>query len=104
MKAITEYTDQEYAEMQMKYRALQRALEGIELSKRHELFTFQRRPGYAKYDFNGAYTDKLVEALGGRHPDAEEIIMLVDSGYSHFGASCIVNTRDKSFSGYVYID
>lgn len=101
MKAITEYTPEEYAEMQRKSRALNEAIKGL---KREELFSYTRRSGYAKYEFRGTYTDKLVEALGGRHPSAEEIIMLVDSGYSHFGAGCSLNPREKTFSGYVYID
>lgn len=100
MKAITEYTDEEYVKMKEKQRALGEAIRGL---KREELFTYTKRSGYAKYDFWGTYTDKLVEALG-RHPDAEEIIMLVDDGYSHFGASCSLNPRDRAFSGYVYID
>lgn len=100
MKAITEYTDEEYIKMKEKSKALGEAIKGI---NRSELFTYTRRSGYAKYDFWGTYTDKLVEALG-CHPDADEIIMLVDSGYSHFGASCSINKRDKAFSGYVYID
>lgn len=100
MKAITEYTDEEYVKMQAKSKALNEAIKGL---NRGDLFTYTRRPGYAKYDFKGTYTDKLVEALG-RHPTDEEIIMLVDSGYSHFGAGCSVNKREKTFSGYVYID
>lgn len=100
MKAITDYTDEEYLKMQEKSRALHKAIDGI---KRDELFTYTKRRGYAKYDFWGSYTDKLVEVLG-RHPDAEEIIMLVDDGYSHFGAACMLNPREKAFSGYVYID
>ena len=101
MKAITEYTDAEYNEMKDKQRALNEAIKGF---KRDELFTYTKRRGYAKYDFWGTYTDKLVEALGGRHPSAEEIIMLVDDGYSHFGAACMLNPREKAFSGNVYID
>ena len=100
MKAIVDYTPEEYEKMREKSRALHKAIDGI---KRSELITYTRRSGYAKYDFWGTYTDKLVEALC-RHPDAEEIIMLVDSGYSHFGAGCSLNPRDKAFSGYVYID
>lgn len=100
MKAITEYTDEEYIKMKEKLKALGEAIKGL---NREELFTYIKRRGYAKYDFWCSYTDKLVEALG-RHPDAEEIIMLVDGGYSHFGASCALNPRQMSFSGYVYID
>jgi len=100
MKAITEYTDEEYIKMKEKSKALNEAIKGF---KREELITINKRRGYAKYDFWGTYTDKLVEALG-RHPSADEIIMLVDGGYSHFGASCSLNPRQMSFSGYVYID
>lgn len=100
MKAITAYTDEEYIKMKEKQKALCEAINGL---NRVELFTYQRRSGYAKYDFWGTYTDKLVEALG-RHPDAEEIIMLVDGGFSHFGAGCSINPREKAFSGHVYID
>jgi hypothetical protein len=101
MKAIVEYTDEEYVKMSKKYKALYDAIVGL---KREELFTYTKTRGYAKYHFKGTYTDKLVEALGGRHPDEEEIIMLVDSGYSHFGAGCTINKCAKTFSGYVYID
>lgn len=101
MKAITEYTDEEYIKMKEKQRALNEAIKGL---SRGELLSYTKRNGYAKYDFWGTYTDKMVEALGGRHPDAEEIIMLVDSGYSHFGAHCSINPREKAFSGYVYVD
>lgn len=100
MKAITEYTDEEYVKMREKQRALNEAIKGLSFG---DLITWTKRNGYAKYEFWGTYTDKLVEALG-RHPDAEEIIMLVDSGYSHFGAGCSINPLEKAFSGYVYID
>jgi hypothetical protein len=100
MKAIVALTPEEYAKLYEKLSALNDAIKGL---KRDELFTFTKKHGYAKYTFNGIYSDKLVEALG-RHPDEEEIIMLVDSGYSHFGASCTINKRDKTFSGHVYID
>lgn len=100
MKAITEYTPEEYVNMHKKSLALNEAIRGF---KRDELFMYSKRAGHAKYDFWGTYTDKLVEALG-RHPDAEEIIMLVDSGYSHFGAGCNINKEQMAFSGYVYID
>lgn len=100
MKAIVDYTEEEYEKMRNKQLLLFIAISGID---RRELYTYTRSHGYASYGFNGAYTDKLVKALG-RHPDSDEIIMLVDGGFSHFGASCYVNTRDKSFSGRVCVD
>ena len=56
---------------------------------RDQLYTYSRRSGYAHITFNGTYTEKLCEILG-RTPTGEEIIMLVDGGFSHFGASCSV--------------
>lgn len=101
MKAIVEYTDEEYVKMKEKQKALNDAIKGF---KREELIAYSKRSRGATYNFWGTYTDKLVSALGGRHPDAEEIIMLVDNGYSHFGAGCELNPRQKAFSGYVHID
>lgn len=101
MKAIMELTEEEYIAMSKKYKALYEAIQGHRFD---DLIAWRRRNGCAQYTFNGTYTDKLVEALGGRHPDEEEIIMLVDGGYSHFGAGCTINKHDKRFSGYVYID
>ena len=89
MKAIVEYTKEE-AEATSK---------GIPKS---ELFdNYSRTSGYAHYKFSGDITDKLVEVLG-HEPSPDEIIMLVDSGFSHFGASCSINSRH--FSGRVNID
>jgi hypothetical protein len=100
MKAITEYTPDEYFKMHEKHQALKKAIEG---HSRSELLQAKRTSGYAHYKFSGFYTEKLVELLG-RHPDEEEIIMLVDSGYSHFGAGCTINKIHMTFSGRVNID
>ena len=100
MKAIVSYTDEEYAQMRLKQMRMLDAIRGMD---RRELYTYTKRSGYAHYQFSGTYTDKLVEALG-RHPDSDEIIMLVDNGFSHFGASCTINTNGKTFSGRVNVD
>lgn len=100
MKAITNYTTEEYASMCAKYSKLREAIKDIDL---RELYSYIRQNGYAHYRFNGNYTERLVEALG-HHPDSEEIIMLIDHGFSHFGANCTVNAERKSFSGRVNID
>lgn len=99
MKAIVEYTNEEAEAMTMKWHELRDKTKGI---PSNELFdNYTRTSGYAHYKFSGDITDKLVEALG-HEPSPDEIIMLVDSGFSHFGASCSIN--DRHFSGRVNID
>lgn len=99
MKAIVEYTKEEAETMSKKWKELRDKTKDI---PRTELFSdYKRTSGYAHYKFSGDITDKLVEALG-HEPSPDEIIMLVDDGFSHFGASCSVNSRH--FSGRVCID
>lgn len=99
MKAITEYTDKEIDEMSKKLHELRDKTKDV---PRTELFeNFSKKSGYAHYTFSGDVTDKLIEVLGCM-PSTNEIIMLVDSGFSHFGASCSINGRH--FVGWVNID
>lgn len=99
MKAIVEYTKEEAEIMSKKWNELRDKTKGI---PKAELFdNYSRTSGYAHYKFSGDITDKLVEVLG-HEPSPDEIIMLVDSGFSHFGASCSINGRH--FSGRVNID
>ena len=99
MKAIVEYTKEEAEAMSNKWNELRDKIKGI---PKAELFdNYSRVSGYAHYKFSGDITDKLVEVLG-HEPSPDEIIMLVDSGFSHFGASCSINGRH--FSGRVNID
>lgn len=99
MKAITECTDKEIDEMSMKWHELRGKTNNI---PSNELFdNYTQTSGYAHYKFSGDITDKLVEALG-HEPSPDEIIMLVDGGFSHFGASCTINGRH--FGGRVNID
>lgn len=99
MKAIVEYTKEEAEIMSKKWKELQDKTKGMPVA---ELFSsYSRTSGYAHYTFSGYITDKLVEALG-HEPSPDEIIMLVDRGFSHFGASCSIN--DRHFSGRVDID
>lgn len=100
MKAIVEMTPEEYGKMHEKYMTLLSAIEG---HSRSDLITYTRSSGYAHFKFSGTYTDKLVQLLG-RHPNEDEIIMLVDSGYCHFGAGCTIDHVRRSFSGRVNID
>lgn len=99
MKAIVEYTKEEAEAMTKKWHELRDKASSV---PRNEWFdNYKRTSGYAHYTFSGDITDKLVEALG-HEPSPDEIIMLVDDGFSHFGASCSINGRH--FSGRVNID
>ena len=99
MKAIVDYTKEEAEAMSKKWNELRDKTKVIPSA---ELFdNYSITSGYAHYKFSGDITDKLVEALG-HEPSPDEIIMLVDSGFSHFGASCSINGRH--FSGRVNID
>ena len=100
MRSICEYTENEYQAMSEKRRALLQALNSVSGSVFDELW---RTRGYAHYKFKGKYSDRLVEALG-RHPDTDEIIMLVDGGFSHFGASCTIDIASQRFHGRVNTD
>lgn len=99
MKAIVEYTKEEAEAMTKKWYELRDKTKDIPRAEWFDNYT--RTSGYAHYKFSGDITDKLVEALG-HEPSPDEIIMLVDSGFSHFGASCSINGRH--FSGRVNID
>lgn len=96
MKAITEYTIQEAADQSVKCKELLKKVEGTTRSDWFE--DFRQQSGYAHYKFSGRVSDKLL----GHEPTGDELIMLVDSGFSHFGASCSVSNR--SFSGRVNTD
>ena len=99
MKAITEYTPGEYQYMLGVYHTLCGKISGHYTNEL--LGNLQREFSYAHYRFSGRITDKLVELLG-REPTATEVIMLVDAGFSNFGAQCTITGRN--FSGIVYID
>lgn len=101
MKAICEYTKEEYIAMQDKHRRLVEATSGL---SRADMFKdYSKGTGYAHYKFRGVYTKLLVERLGHK-PDADEIIMLVDGGFSHFGATCSIDDVTRHFVGRVNTD
>ena len=100
MKAIVDLTEKENAALSATYSALKKATAGKSLS---ELMDVKQRTGYAHYTFEGTYTPLLVDLLG-RHPTEDEIIMLVDEGFSHFGAICDVSHDRMTFHGRVNTD
>ena len=100
MKSITEYTPEEKNEMIEKLRKLRETLKNTPVT---ELFEdYNRRIDYAHYTFSGKISDKLIQLLG-RIPTADEIIMIADGGFHHFGATCSI-FPDRSFSGKINID
>lgn len=98
MKAIVALSKEEFTHFQTIQNSLYSKIQGHNMD---ELITYTRRSGYAHYKFEGMYTDKLVELLG-REPLPNEIIMLVDGGFSHFGAECHISGH--TFSGKVNTD
>ena len=99
MKAVCALTEKEYKQYKAIYANLQQKTKG---TTRSDWFNnFEQHSGYAHYTFKGQVSEKLCELLG-RAPTPTEIIMLVDNGFSHFGASCSLNIND--FSGKVNTD
>jgi len=66
-----------------------------------DLIDYKKYPRYGRYTFEGEYTDKLVEVIG-HEPTPDEIIMIVDCGFTHFGAKCYI--ADHRFNGEVYTE
>lgn len=103
MKAIVELTPEEYSSARNAYTALMEKCAGM--GRRDMLAMFEDLhicTGYAHYKFRGKVSETLIERLG-RMPTEDEIIMLVEGGFSHFGATCTVQP-DGTFSGRVNID
>lgn len=76
---------------------------GKEAFSDHTAFEeIHKKPGYAHYTFKGKLSPTVAKKLG-RMPTPDEVIILVDSGYSHFGASCSLSP-DGTFSGRVCTD
>ncbi len=99
MKAIVDLSAEEY---QRQMDTLNNLREAIKDHKISELMTVNYKYGYAHYKFTGTYNQLLTDLLG-REPASDEIIMLVDYGFSHFGASCRKGDN-RSFSGRVNTD
>lgn len=99
MEAVTSLTPEKLEECRAAYKKLREAVAGT--TSKDWFINFDRKSGYAHYRFSGYVSEALVAMLG-REPTADEIIMLVDSGFNHFGASCSIFNR--RFNGSVYTD
>jgi hypothetical protein len=106
MRSITEQTSEECERLANRYGEMRRKIKDAGLTQSSTPYSifekFTRKPGYAHYEFSGKISDDLVRALG-KIPTPEDIIMLVDHGYSHFGATCIISA-DNTFRGRVNTD
>lgn len=101
MKAIVALTKEEHAALHKVHFELRAAIKDVPWTELFEVF--QRGAGYAHYKFIGKYTSRFVELLG-RHPTEDELIMLADGGFSHFGATCTINHETGEFYGRVNTD
>lgn len=99
MKSIVELSQAELAQQTDMMNKLKEAVKGTRQSDWFD--NFKQKSGYAHYTFSGDVKEELVTMLG-HEPSGNEIIMLVDGGFSHFGASCSVSGRH--FSGRVHTD
>lgn len=100
MKAIVEYSQEEIRAMDDKFDALKKVIQLLPKDERFERFV--KKNYRTRYEFSGVVSDKLVETLGHK-PTPEEVIMIIDNGYWHFGACCRFIT-DTKFTGYVNTD
>jgi len=99
MKAIFEQTGHERERLREVMNYLKIATQGMTL---REMFDdYDDNIGHGHYTFKGKVSDALIEVMG-RMPTDEEIIMLIDRGFYHFGATCNINGR--SFSGRINTD
>lgn len=100
MKAIVDLTSEEYREQMNTHHIIKQVTAGMSHT---DMFDgFAKSPGYAHYKFRGKCSAELLIKLG-RLPTPDEVIMLVDGGFSHFGATCTIQP-DGSFSGRVNVD
>lgn len=100
MKAVVQLTEEEYAKYLKKTQELNAV--GAEITP---FVKCEIRYGYAHYTFSCEINQPFIDALKqkfNRGLDCEDIIILVDGGFSHFGASC--TGSGNCYVGEVYTD
>lgn len=100
MKAIVELTKEEYQALAQVTYDLRETLLRVPFEDLFEELSMIR--GYANYKFQGKVSQVLLDKLG-RKPTVDEIIILVDGGFSHFGAVCSY-IDELTFKGRVDTD
>lgn len=99
MKAIFEQTGHERERLTEVLNEIKAKTQGMSLSEMFD--AYNNSIFYGRYKFSGKVSDALIERLG-RMPTEEEIIMLVDRGFYHFGAT--IKLDGRHFSGQVNTD
>lgn len=99
MKAIFEQTGHERERLTEVLNNIRVKTEGMKMSDMFDNYKTQTTRG--RKMATGIISDALIEQLG-RIPTEEEVIMLIDRGFYHFGASCTFSER--SFSCMIYTD
>lgn len=99
MKAIVDYTDEEYKKQSEICNNILKLVKSIPYEERWK--RNERKSGYAHYTFVTEPTEKMIEVIG-RKPTTDEMIMIVDNGFSHFGASC--SEHNGVYTGRVNTD
>lgn len=97
MRAIVEQPREEIERLN----GVQKHLKEVGLTRQNAFVDYQTTSGYAHYTFRGQQSSEVVEKLG-RGLTSEEIIILADGGFSHFGATCTVG--GTGFAGRVNTD
>lgn len=102
MKAIVAMNQEELNEYEATILSLYNTFGKDGATKRTLFEELHRSPGYSHYTFEGKLAPIVAEKLG-RLPTPYELIILVDSGRVHFGASCSLKP-DGTFVGRVNTD
>lgn len=94
MRAVTQLTNEEYE----KYSKIQQNLRQY---KEDTLIKYNTYRKYGYYTFDGKITEYAKRSLG-RLLTPEEIIILVDGGFHHFGAECYIAANGKFYGSVNY--
>lgn len=101
MKAIFLHSEDERKELEVVEKNIRDLIKEVPCKERWEVN--ERRRGYAHYRFYVKPSQKLLAAVG-RPLTEDEVIILVDGGFSHFGADCTYNKDSGTYSGRVNTD
>ena len=99
MKAIFEQTGHERERLTEVLNNIKAKTQGMTMDQMFDNYTTLITHG--RKMATGIISEALIERLG-RMPTDEEVIMLIDRGFYHFGASCTFSER--LFSCMIYTD
>lgn len=99
MKAVVELSKEEYQKLSVIRENIIGKIKG--LSHEDMWDEYEKKYGYAHYKFTVKPSEKMIAAIG-REPTTDEMIIIVDGGFSHFGASC--SEYKGTYTGQVNTD